>query len=115
MTALTTISIMLALFLGAAIVIAVRKQYAADILRRKNYALKETVDRYVEAENCVSPSYIVNCIDKPEHELFGRWAVVRICIVGGFIHHTCIKVFTDEDNEYNRRKAEELCEKLNEK
>lgn len=29
MIALTTISIMLALFLGAAIVIAVRKQYAA--------------------------------------------------------------------------------------
>lgn len=116
MTTLTTISIMLALLLGVATVIAMRHYAIADNLRKKNKALKENVSEYREAENYTTPYYTVRRIDKPGHEFFGCWAVVRCCVVGSCdLHKTCIKVFTNEDDDFNKRKADELCEKLNER
>lgn len=47
--------------------------------------------------------------------LWGEWAVVRQKVVGGYMYETLIKAFTDEDDDFNRREAEELAEKLNEK
>lgn len=35
-------------------------------------------------------------------------------MIDGYIHSTAIKLFTDPDQDYNLREAEELVEKLNE-
>lgn len=49
------------------------------------------------------------------HEYNGTWAVCRTSCVDGVMYHSCVKIFTDEDDEFNLREAEELCDKLNEK
>lgn len=112
MTALTTISITLALFLGAAIVIALRQSHIADSMTRANKARNVLLSSYKESENDTNPVYGVSRINKPGHELFGCWAVYRSTLNG---YRTVIKVFTDEDDDFNKREAEELCEILNSK
>ncbi len=113
MTALTTISITLAFFLGAAIVITMRHYYIADSLRRKNKTLKAKIESFRESENDINPVYSVRRIECSGYELFGRWAVCRTTINNGYWHASVIKVFIDEDDEFNKREAEELCEMLN--
>lgn len=44
-----------------------------------------------------------------------RWVVLRRCFINGSEYHTFIKGFDDEDEEFNRREADELCEILNSK
>ena len=106
MTAITTIAIILALFLGAAIVIAMRKHYAAErCLKVKS--LNAKIQGY--------PLYSVKRIDNVECKYHGYWAVCRSSICEGGLYQTCIKVFTDEDDDFNKREAEELCEMLNSK
>lgn len=107
MTAITTIAIILALFLGAAIVIAMRKLYAAERLRLKVKSLNAKIQGY--------PLYSVKRIDNVECKYHGYWAVCRSSICEGGLYQTCIKVFTDEDDDFNKREAEELCEMLNSK
>lgn len=52
--------------------------------------------------------------DNEEYERYnGKWGVVRVMIENGRIHHTTIKIFTDDDNDFNKREAEELCAMLN--
>lgn len=51
MTAITTIAIILALFLGAAIVIAMRKHYAAEHLRLKVKSLNAKIQGYRGSAN----------------------------------------------------------------
>lgn len=70
--------------------------------------LKEKIDRYIKADNCTTPSYFVNKTTD------GRIGVERSCLIDGYIHSTVIKLFTDSDQDFNRREAEELVEKLNE-
>lgn len=45
----------------------------------------------------------------------GNWCVFRYSFQGYELFKTLIKEFTDDDDEFNRILAEELCEKLNEK
>lgn len=42
-----------------------------------------------------------------------RCVVLRRCFINGKEYHTFIKGFDDEDAEFNRREADELCEILN--
>lgn len=78
-------------------------------LVKQNKELKEKIDRYIKADNCTTPSYFVNKTTD------GRIGVERSCLIDGYIHSTVIKLFTDPDQDFNRREAEELVEKLNEK
>lgn len=78
-------------------------------LIKRNKELKEKIDRYIKADNCTTPSYFVNKTTD------GRIGVERSCLIDGYIHSTVIKLFTDHDQDYNRREAEELVKKLNEK
>ena len=70
--------------------------------------LKEKIDRYIKADNCTTPSYFVN------KTTYGCIGVERGCLIDGYIHSTVIKLFTDPEQDYNLREAEELVEKLNE-
>ena len=69
--------------------------------------LKEKIDRYIKADNCTTPSYFVNKTTD------GRIGVERSCLIDGYIHSTVIKLFTDPDQDYSRRCAEELLDMLN--
>lgn len=116
MTALTIIAIILALFLGMAIVVAVRNYYRADSLLRKNKAQQIEINGYREANIDPNSTYHVMRVntDSPEFDNYnGCWGVCRYNTKRGRIIATTIKVFTDEDNDFNQREAEELCEMLN--
>lgn len=115
MTAITTIAIILALFLGAAIVIAMRKHYAAERLRLKVKSLNAKIQGYRGSANDCFALYSVKRIDNVECKYHGYWAVCRSSICEGGLYQTCIKVFTDEDDDFNKREAEELCEMLSSK
>ena len=79
--------------------------------------LKSKIKRYRMAADDFQPIYTVRRIDAEdaEHEYNGVWAVCRISCQDGFIHNSCIKIFTDEDDEFNKNEADELCEMLNSK
>lgn len=54
--------------------------------------------------------------DLPEYRQYNNcWGVCRHTTNRGFMFCTTIKVFTDEDDDFNLREAEELCEMLNSK
>lgn len=118
MTALTTIAITLALFLGISIMIAVRHYYRADNMLRKNKAQHIQICAYRDANTDPNAFYCVKKIetDNPEFRQYnGLWGVCRMTCKRGYTFQTTIKVFTDEDNDFNLREAEELCEMLNSK
>lgn len=115
MTAIITIAIILALFLGVAIVIAMRKHYAAEHLRLKVKSLNAKIQGYRGSANDCFALYSVKRIDNVECKYHGYWAVCRSSICEGGLYQTCIKVFTDEDDDFNKREAEELSEMLNSK
>ena len=69
--------------------------------------LKEKIGRYIKADNCTTPSYFVNKTTD------GCIGVERGCLIDGYIHSTVIKLFSDPDQDYNRRCAEELLDMLN--
>ena len=71
--------------------------------------LKEKIGRYIKADNCTTPSYFVNKTTD------GCIGVERSCLIDGYIHSTVIKLFTDSDQDFNQRCAEELLEILNSK
>lgn len=118
MTAITTIAIVLALFLGSAIAIAVRKHYEADNLRKKVESLQVKINDYRDASIEPVAFYLVQRVvtDNPEFRKYnGCWGVCRQIYKRGYIFTTTIKVFTDDDDDFNLREAEELCEILNAK
>ena len=118
MTALTTIAITLALFLGASIMIALRHYYRSSKLLTKNKALQARIDAYCNSNCDPTGTYHVRKVatKNPEYEQYnGMWGVCRMTSQRGHIFLTTIKVFTDDDNEFNHREAVELCELLNEK
>lgn len=99
MTTSTTLAVILAFCLGAAVIIAIRHYYDAKEIRKKY--------------NAVYSVRRIECLEGHEHN--GSWAVCRTSIQDGYMHHTCIKVFTDEDDEFNHSEAQELVDKINEK
>lgn len=114
-TIVTILAIALALFLIATTVIAMRYYCMAETLRQKNKRLIERIDGFIDAEDDCNAFYVVRRITDLESEYYWLWAVCRTCFVNGTIHNTCIKVFFDNDDDFNKREAEELCEMLNSK
>lgn len=77
-----------------------------------------TIQRLCDANNNCDAYYFIQRIHHPtddEFEYNGKLAVGRRSITNGGICNSVIKVFTDDDEEYNQRCAEELLEKLTEK
>lgn len=75
-------------------------------LARKIKKQEEIIGRYVRADNDTAPTYMV--VDTKD----GHIGVCRYSMVDGLLHRTVIKIFTDPDQEFNQREAEELLEKL---
>ncbi len=115
MTAITTIAIILALFLGgycnshAQTLCHITSALKGQEPQRKNTGLS-----WLRANDCFA-LYSVKRIDNVECRYHGYWAVCRSSICEGGLYQTCIKVFTDEDDDFNKREAEELSEMLNSK
>ncbi|WP_301345929.1 MULTISPECIES: hypothetical protein [Muribaculaceae] len=115
---LTIIAIILALFLGSAIMVAVRHYYRSDSLLRKNNAQQIQIDAYQDANNDPKAFYSVQRVetDNPEYrEYNGHWAICRRIAKRGYLITTTIKVFTDDDDDFNFREASDLLDKLKEK
>lgn len=76
-----------------------------------------TIQRLRDANNNCDAYYFIQRIYHPtddEFEYNGKLAVGRRSITNSGICSSVIKVFADEDEEYNQRCAEELLEKLRE-
>lgn len=69
----------------------------------------EIIDVYRASATDRKPYYFMRLIDGD------KICVYRHTINGLYALRSCVKVFTDPDQEFNRREAEELIEKLNEK
>lgn len=109
---------MLALFLGAAIMVAMHFRNRAEIMQRNNLSQQVQINAYRDANRDPKAFYCVQRVetDLPEFRQYnGRWGVCRRIVKRGFMICTTIKVFTDEDDDFNLREAEELCEMLNSK
>lgn len=118
MTTSTFLAIMLALFLGAAIVIALFYHLRAKTILRTSHSQQIQINAYRDANRDPNAFYCVQRVetDLPEYRQYNNcWGVCRRTINRGFMFCTTIKVFTDEDDDFNRREAEELCEMLNSK
>lgn len=117
MTTTTITIIVLSSLLLVAVFFLGRVGYISE--RRAEYIsrLKAKVNRYRIAADDVHPIYTVRRIDAEDsaHEYNGVWAVCRTSWQDGYYHSLCVKIFTDEDDEFNKNEAEELCEKLNER
>lgn len=110
---MTTLSIILAFLLGVAVMVSALhyRNY-----KRANKRMKGLLKRYREAAcnetaiYCVKRLELYNGTLNPK--LRGKWAVIRVT---NYIYDTLIKVFSDDDDDFNHREAKELCDKLNEK
>ena len=113
-----TITLFVVLLLGAAYILATYKY-----IRKLQGELKESLAKNIRCTKSnaeVKPRYIVGQlnydIENVPEIYWGKYAVVRKTIIDGYyIHEAIIKVFTDKDNEFNKREALELCEILNTK
>lgn len=116
MTTTITIIILAALLLVAAFILG-RVVYISGIRSATISSLKSKINRYQSAADDPRPVYTVRRLYAADnaHEYNGVWAVCRTSFQDGFIHDSCIKIFTDDDDKFNLKEAQELCEKLNEK
>lgn len=111
----TTISIIV---LSALLLVAVfflgRVAYISGRRATTICNLKSKIKRYRMAADDVQPIYTVRRIETEDKssEYNGVWAVCRTSCQDGFIHNSCIKIFTDEDDDFNHREAQELLDKL---
>lgn len=117
MTISTTIIIIISALLLVAVFFLGRVAYISGRRLATINNLKAKVKRYRMAADDLRPIYTVRRIDAEDnaHEYNGVWAVCRTSCQDGFLHNCCIKIFTDEDDEFNKNEADELCDKLNEK
>lgn len=119
---LTITSIVVAALFGIALTVAIRLSNINDTLRHKikdtkfknqelsedKDILKSSLDKICSAMTHEDVTYYASpCTSGP------RWVVLRRCFVNGSEYHTFIKGFNDEDADFNRREADELCEILN--
>ena len=77
--------------------------------QREIHALSAANERFYQAEASDKATY------EMMETLMGIAYVVRRVKIDGYEHTTIIKVFSDDDPDFNRREAEELVDKLNEK
>lgn len=115
---MTTAIIILAVLLLVAISVALFYRSRADIILRKSYSQQIQINAYRDANHDPNAIYCVQRVetDLPEYRQYNNcWGVCRRTTNRGFMFCTTIKVFTDEDDDFNLREAEELCEMLNSK
>lgn len=113
---MTTSFIILSLLLVVAILAAWFYRSRADIILRESRS--QQIENYAYRDANLDPNAFYNVqrveTDRPEYRQYnGCWGVCRRTTNRGFMFCATIKVFTDEDDDFNRREAEELCEKLN--
>lgn len=117
----TTAIIILSVLLLVAICVALFYRSRADIiLRTAAHSRSQQIENYAYRDANRDPNAIY-CVqrvetDLPEYRQYNNcWGVCRRTTNRGFMFCTTIKVFTDEDDDFNLREAEELCEMLNSK
>lgn len=121
MTIVSTIAIclttVLAFLLGRCAYISNRLRRKVQDIKHKNQALfddreilKSSLDKLCSVMTHEDVTYYASPCTSGS-----RWVVLRRCFVNGAEYHTFIKGFDDEDAEFNRREADELCEILNSK
>lgn len=78
---------------------------------------KDKMLAYNQMDADIKPRFGINYVEYEDNNIYyGRClAVVRRSRFGGYCSEVVIKVFSDEDESYNQRCAEELLEKLTEK
>lgn len=84
--------------------------------KRQRMTLQDRLDAYRKMNMTPLAFYRfgrVETSDSGYAEYNGLWGVYRVAIMGGEVFKTTLKVFTDEDDDFNRREAEELCDILN--
>lgn len=119
---LTITSLVVAAMFGIAFAVAWRLSNVNDSIRKrvqelkgKNHELaldkehlKCALDRACNSMTDDKITYYASpCVDSP------NWVVLRRSFVDGSEYHTFIKLFSDENSEFNQREADELCEILN--
>ena len=84
------------------------KEKNQELANDKKY-LKCSLDKVCNSMTDDNVTYYASpcCLGSP------NWVVLRRSFVDGSEYHTFIKRFSDEDSEFNRREADELCETLN--
>lgn len=115
-------SLVVAAMFGIAFAVAWRLSNVNDSIRKrvkqlkaknqeltidKGY-LKSSVDRLCNSMTDENVTYYASpCLNSP------RWVVLRRCFINGSECNTFIKGFNDDDEEFNRHEADELCAILN--
>lgn len=115
---MTTAIIILAVLLLMAICVALFYRSRADIILRTSRSQQIQINAYRDANRDPNAIYCVQRVETDLHEYRqynGCWGVCRRTTNRGFMFCTTIKVFTDENDDFNLREAEELCEMLNSK
>lgn len=109
----------LAVALGAALVYQARYKKAINIAEEfddMNQLLRNELRQHDEGNVSPHAMYKVERIDATGtvYEGYnGFWAVYRVVFNGPKPYKTLIKPFMDEDDDFNKREAEELCDILN--
>lgn len=118
---LTNTSLVVAAMFGITFAVACRLSKVNDSIRKQVNKLKNknqelandkkylkcSLDKVCNSMTDNVTYYASPCVDSP------NWVVLRRSFVDGSEYHTFIKRFSDEDAEFNRREADELCETLN--
>ncbi len=119
---LTITSLVVAAMFGITFAVACRLSKVNDSIRKQVNKLKDknqeldndkkylkcSLDKVCNSMTDDNVTYYASpCVDSP------NWVVLRRSFVDGSEYHTFIKRFSDEDSEFNRRQADELCETLN--
>lgn len=110
---MTILTVIISAMFGMTLTVAIRKNKSNDRLRNRLKDEKrehsENVGRYARAMRHTSPLYYVR------ETMGSKPAVMRRCEIDGSVFDVFIKDFRDDDNDFNRREADELCEKLNDR
>lgn len=117
MTNVMILAIAVAVLLAAILVLVLVWVYERrfDKMRREIAVLRYEVEMRDLAEEDPDPIYKAAAL-YPNYPGYveGAWYVYRLSCAGGIgMVKTTVKVLSDEDEDFNRREAEELCEILN--
>ena len=119
---LTITSILVAALFGAAAAASLRMSCVNDNLRKRLKDLKDKNQEINKDKDRLKHSIDNLCASMDEENVTyyaspctsgSRCVVLRRCFIDGKEYHTFIKDFNDEDADFNRSEAEELCDNLN--
>ena len=120
---LTITSLVVAAMFGITFAVACRLSKVNDSIRKQVNKLKEKNQELANDKKYLKCSLDKVCNSMTDDNVTyyaspcclgsSNWVVLRRSFVDGSEYHTFIKRFSDEDSEFNRREADELCETLN--